>query len=64
MKLMGQSDEDKLKGEENRSREPMELGEVYVVSVTIKQLVGEVMQLKIELRNLTAEIKEIKAVKD
>ena len=64
MKLTGQSDESKLKGEENRSREPMELGEVCVVSVTNQQLAGEVMQLKIELRILTAEIKAIKEVKD
>ena len=33
-------------------------------SVANNQLAGEVTQLKIELRNLKAEIKEIKAVKD
>ena len=64
MKLMGQSDEDKLKGEENRSRDSFKLGEVCGSSVANKQLAGEVTQLKIELRNLKAEIKEIKAVKD
>ena len=61
---MGQSDGDKLKDEENRKRESLELGEVCVLSVANKQLAGEVTQLKIELRNLKAEIKEIKAVKD
>ena len=33
-------------------------------SVANNQFAGEVTQLKIELRNLKAEIKEIKAVKD
>ena len=32
MKLMGQRDEDKLKGEENRSRESLDFGEVCGVS--------------------------------
>ena len=64
MKLMGQSDEDKLKGEENRNRESLELGDGCGVSVANKHLAGEVTQLKIEVRNLKAEIKEIKAVKD
>ena len=64
VELRGQSDEDKLKGEENKSGEALKLGEVCGSSVANKQLAGEVTQLKIELRNLTAEIKEIKAVKD
>ena len=64
MNLMGQSAEDQLKGEENRSRESLELGEVCGVSVANKQLAGEVTQLKIELRNLKAKTKEIKVVKD
>ena len=34
------------------------------VSVANKQLAGESTQLKIELRNIKAKIKEIKAVKD
>ena len=37
---------------------------MHGVSDANKQLSGEVMQLKIELRNLKKEIKEIKAVKD
>ena len=64
VELRGQSDEDKLKGEENKSGESFKLGEVCGSSVANKQLAGEVMQLKVELRNLKAEIKEIKAVKD
>ena len=64
VELRGQSDEDKLKGEENKSGESFKLGEVCGSSVANKQLAGEVTQLKIELRNLKAEIKEIKAVKD
>ena len=64
IKLMGQSDDDKLLGEENRSRESLELGEVCGVSVANKQLAGEVTQLKVELRNLKTKINEIKAVKD
>ena len=46
------------RGGENKNGEPFKLG-----SVANKQLAGEVMQLKIELRNLKAEIKDIKAVK-
>ena len=61
---MGQSGGDKPKGEENRGRKSLELGEVCGVSVANKHLAGEVTQLKIELRNLKAETKEIKAVKD
>ena len=64
MMFIGKSDEDKLKGEENRNRESLELGKVCDVSVANKQLAGEVTQLKIELRNIEAKIKEIKAVKD
>ena len=59
---MGQSDEDKNR--ENKSGESFKLGEVCGSSVDNKQLAGEVTQLKIELRNLKAEIKEIKEVKD
>ena len=50
MKMMGQSDDNKLKGEENRSKESLELGEVCGVSVDNKQLAGEVTQLKIEFQ--------------
>ena len=50
MKLIGQSDEDKLNGKDNRSRESLELGEVYGVSVANKKIAGDVMQLKIELK--------------
>ena len=64
VELRGQSDEDKLKGKENKSGESFKPGEVCGSSVANKQLAGEVTQLKIELRNLKAEIKEIKAVKD
>ena len=64
VKLMGQRDEDKLKGDENESVESFKFGEVCSSSVVNKELAGEVTQLKIELRNLKAEIKEIKAVKD
>ena len=64
VELRGQSDENKLKGEENKSGESFKLGEVCGSSVANKQLAGEMTQLKIELRNLKAEIKEIKAVKD
>ena len=64
VELRGQSDEDKLKGEENKSGESFKLGEVCGSSVANKQLAGEVTQLKIELRNLKAEIKEIQVVKD
>ena len=64
VELRGQSDEDKLKGEEIKSEESFKLGEVCGSSVANKQLAGEVTQLKIELRNLKAEIKKIKAVKD
>ena len=64
VELRGQSDEDKLKGEENKSGESFKLGKVCGSSVANKQLAGEVTQLKIELRNLKAEIKEIKAVED
>ena len=52
-----------MRGEENRRRQPLELGEVCGISFANKQLAGEVTQLKIELRNITADIKEIKAVK-
>ena len=55
MKLKGQSDEDKLKGKDNRSRGPLGFGELCIVPVDNKQL--EVKQLKIEIRNLKAEIK-------
>ena len=64
VELRGQSDEDKVKGEENKSGDSFKLGEVCGSSVANKQLAGEVTQLKMELRNLKAEIKEIKAVKD
>ena len=63
VELRDQSDEDKLKGEENKSGESFKLGEVCGLSIANNQLAGEVTQLKIELRNLKAEIKEIKAVK-
>ena len=51
MKLMGQSDEDKKKGKNNRNREPLGFGEsCSSVPVYNKRL--EVKQLKIEIRNL------------
>ena len=62
--LRGQSDVDKLEGEENMSRESVKLGEVCQVSVPKKELAVEVTQLKIEIRNLKAEIQAINAVKD
>ena len=37
---------------------------MYGVSVANKHLAGEVTQLKIELRNFKAEIKEIMVLKD
>ena len=58
------TDEDKLKGEETRDIEPMELGEKCGVEVANKQLAEEMTQLKIEIRNLKAEIKEINWVKN
>ena len=64
MKLRGQSDKNKLKGEENRSRESVELGEVCVVPIADKQLVEEVTQMKADIRNLKTEIEEIMMVKD
>ena len=64
VELRGQSDEDKLKGGENKSGESFKLREVCCLSVANTQIAGEVTQLKIKLRNLKAEIKEIKAVKD
>ena len=64
VKLRNQSDEDKLMGEENLERETSELGELCGVPVDNKQLTGGVTQLMIEIRNLKAEIKEIKVVKD
>ena len=64
MKMVGQSDEDKLKGKKNKSGESLKLGEVCGSSDANKQLAGEVTQLKIEVRNLKAEIKEVKEVKD
>ena len=64
VKLRGQSDKNKLKGEENRSRESVELGEVCGVPIANKQLVEEVTQLKADIRNLKTEIEEIMVVKD
>ena len=64
VKLRGQSDKNKLKGDENRSRESLKLGEVCGVSVANKQLVVEVTQLKADIRNLKTEIEEIMVVKD
>ena len=62
--LRDQSDVNKLKGEENISRELVKLGEVCGVSVANKELAVEVTRLKIEKINLKAEIQTIKAVKD
>ena len=64
VKLSGQSDKNKLKDDENRSRESLELGEVCSVSIANKQLVEEVTQLKADIRNLKTEIEEIMVVKD
>ena len=64
VKLRYKSDENKLMGEAIRGIEPLELGDICGVSVANKQLAGEMTKLKIEIRNLKAEIKEIKAVKD
>ena len=64
MKMVGQSDVDKLRREENKSGESFKFGEVCGSSDANKHLAGEVAQLKIELRHLKAEIKEVKAVKD
>ena len=62
--LGDQTDEDKLKGGENRNREPLEPGELCGVPVYNKLLTGEGTQLMIEIRNLKAKIKEIKAIND
>ena len=64
VKLRGQSDKNKLKGEENRSRESVELGEVCGVPIANKQLVEEVTQMKADIRNLKTEIEKIMMVKD
>ena len=64
VKLRGQSDKNKLKGDENRSRESLELGEVCSVPIANKQLVEEVTQLKADITNLKSEIEEIMVVKD
>ena len=48
----------------NRSGEPLILGDMCGVPVANKPLAGEVMQMKIEIRNWKAEIKEMKEVKD
>ena len=64
VKLRYNTDEDKLKGEETRDIEPLEFGETCSVPVVNKQLAGEMTQLKIEIRNLKTEIKEINGVKD
>ena len=64
VKLRGQSDKNKLKGEEDRSRESVELGEVCGVPIANKQLVEEVTQMKADIRNLKTEIEEIMVVKD
>ena len=64
VKLRGQSDKNKLKGEENRSRESVELGEVSGVPIANKQLVEEVTQMKADIRNLKTEIEKIMVVKD
>ena len=64
VKLRGQSDKNKLKGEENRSRESVELGEVCGVPIANKQLVEEVTQMKADIRNLKTEIEKIMVVKD
>ena len=50
VKLRGQSDENKLMGEENKSREPLNLEEACGISVANKQLAGEVTKLNTELR--------------
>ena len=51
-KLRIQRTEDILKGAENKSREPLELGEVCGVPVDSKQLAEEVTQLWIEIRKI------------
>ena len=40
MKLKGQSDEDKLKGQQNKTEEKLKLGEVWGLSVANKQIAG------------------------
>ena len=64
VKLRGQSDKNKLKGDENRSRESLELGEVCSVPIANKQIVEEVTRLKTDIRNLKTEIEEIMVVKN
>ena len=64
VKPRGQSDKNKLKGDENRRRKSLELGEVCSVPIANKQLVEEVAQLKADIRNLKTEIEDIKTVKD
>ena len=64
VKLWSQSDQNKRKGDENRSRESVELGEVCSVPIPNKQLVEEVTQLKADIRNLKTEIEKIMVVKD
>ena len=64
VKLRSQSDKNKLKGKENRSRESVELGEVCGVPIADKQLVEEVTQMKEDIRSLKTEIEEIMVVKN
>ena len=64
VKLRDQSDKNKLKGDENRSRESLELGKVCSVPIANKQLVEEVTRLKADIRHLKTEIEEIMAVTD
>ena len=64
VKLRGQSDKYKLKGDENRSRESLELEEVCSVPITNKELVEEMTQLKVDIRKLKTENEEIMVVKD
>ena len=64
VKLRDQSDKNKLKGDENRSRESLGLGKVCSVPIANKQLVEEVTPLKVDIRNLKTEIEEIMAVTD
>ena len=64
VKMRNNSNEDKLEDDETRGIEPLEHGETCGVPVANKQLAGEMTQLQVEIRNLKAEIQEIKAVKD
>ena len=58
MKLRGQIDEDKIKGQQNKTREQLKTGEVWGLSVANKQLAGdEILKLKLRKQKGVKDIK-------